>query len=202
MFKSLFDLFLKLVIYTSEKLKKGLKLHITHKGDNLVGYHEVLQKFDVKISGAPDFTYKEFIKSPTAQRLGIDNCTSPYELKNIQSLAKNVLQPLREKFGGIRITSGYRNLQLNTAIGGSPSSNHCKGEAADIEPLQEDVTLLDLLNYINDNLPFRELIAEYFPDGWVHVAYRENNNSGVVKLKDDSHNYDIVTVDDINKLYK
>jgi zinc D-Ala-D-Ala carboxypeptidase len=77
----------------------------------------------------------------------------------------NIIQPLRNVFGGIRITSGYRSLQLNRELKSSDSSNHRYGYAADIEPTNPSVKLVTILDYIHQNFKYKELIAEYFPDG-------------------------------------
>lgn len=162
-----------------------------------------MRNLDDKIPGAPNFKYSEFIKSMTATRLGIANIpTKESEWVAIEKLAVNILQPVRTKFGRINISSGFRSPVINARIGGSTTSNHCLGQAADIEPIEIGVSLLDIMNYIYDNLQFRELIAEYFKSGWVHVAYRESNNAKIVKLKDDNHNFDQVKMSYINKLYK
>jgi hypothetical protein len=90
---------------------------------------------------------------------------------------------------------------LCEAIGSTPTSNHTRGEAADIEPLEDGVSLYQVLEWIDRNLEYRELIAEYFPDGWVHVAYREENNNRQLKLKDQSHHFARVSLDEIASLY-
>jgi hypothetical protein len=92
------------------------------------------------------------------------------------------LQPLREAKGRIRITSGYRSKKLNKVINGSKKSLHCFGCAADIEPLRSSVSLLDLLEWIYNNCEFRELIAEFFFEGWVHIGYVEGRNTHKLKL--------------------
>lgn len=102
----------------------------------------------------------------------------------MQALAENVFEPLREHFGHpIYITSFYRSPELNKAIGGSPSSQHCKGEAIDIDDVIGESTNADFFNYIKDNLDFDQLIWEFGNDGspnWVHVSYRASNNRGNV----------------------
>ena len=79
-----------------------------------------------------NFTLSEMISSQTATRLGIDNTPNDDQIENLKELCEKVLQPIRDKFGPVRVTSGLRVPELNTAIGGSGSSQHCKGEAADI----------------------------------------------------------------------
>jgi zinc D-Ala-D-Ala carboxypeptidase len=160
-----------------------------------------MRNLSSKIPGATNFKYKEFIKSDAATRLGIDNTPNEQEWKSIEELAINVLQPIREKFGRIRITSGFRSKQVNKAIGGSPSSNHCNGEAADFEPLEDGVTLFDILEFIINQLKFRNVILEYPPDGWIHVDYRKDNNPNRIRLKDKSHNYVQMSLTDIRDLY-
>lgn len=160
-----------------------------------------MRDLNSKIPGAPNFKYKEFIKSNTATRLGINNIPSSHQWKNIEELAINVLQPIREKFGRIRISSGFRSKQLNKMIGGSTSSNHCKGQAADIEPLENGITLIDILEFIVQQLKFRNVILEYPPNGWIHVDYRKDNNVKRIKLKDKLHNYVQTSLNDIKDLY-
>lgn len=153
------------------------------------------------INGDSHFTYNEFIKSDTALRKGIDNKPNGDQINNIGKLVDRVLEPTRDKFGPIRITSGFRTPELCLAIGSSPTSNHTRGEAADIEPVNCHIQLIDVLEWIYNNCEFRELIAEYFPLGWIHVAYREGANVKKLKLKDKDHNYKVVSLDYIKNIY-
>jgi hypothetical protein len=162
-----------------------------------------MQNLYEKIDGAKNFSFLELIKSDTAIRLGMNNIPKDDNIwKNLKNLAVNCLQPIRDNFGPIKINSGYRSPELCIRIGSSVNSNHTKGEAADIEPFNDNIKLIDILNWIYKNLEFRELIAEYFLEGWIHIAYRENGNDKILKLKDKNHNYAKVTIDYINKLYK
>jgi hypothetical protein len=162
-----------------------------------------VRDLNAKIPGAPNFTYGEFVKSYTATRFGIDNVPQLEKTwKNIENLAVNVIQPVRDEFGPIRITSGFRCAKLNKKINGSKNSNHVKGEAADIEPVEYGVKLVDIVKYIYSNLEFRNVIAEYFPEGWCHVDYREGKNLRRLKLKDTTHNYEIITINDLMTLYR
>lgn len=154
------------------------------------------------IPGAPNFTYGELIKSSTARRLGISNIPNEEQWLNLEALAVEVLQPIRYRFGRVRVTSGFRCPKLCVAIGSSILSNHTRGEAGDIEPLRFSVSLMNILTFVYKTLEFRELIAEFFPDGWVHVAYRRGDNSRYLKLKDANHNYERVTLDYIEKQYR
>ena len=89
---------------------------------------------DEDIRVAQNFTLPELVKSSTAERLGISNMPdSAQTLVNLVNVANHILQPVRDQFGPIRVNSGYRGLPLNKAVGGSKTSQHCKGEAADIE---------------------------------------------------------------------
>ena len=159
-----------------------------------------MRSLNGKIPGAKNFRYKEFIKSDTSIRLGIDNIPTDDHWENIEKLAVNVLQPAREALGRIRITSGYRSKELNAAIGGSEYSNHCRGEAADIES-GEEVSLMELLEWIYSNCQFRTLILEYPLHGWCHVDYREGGNLKRLKLKDENHNYKMVSLNYVKELY-
>ena len=155
-----------------------------------------------RIPGAPDFRYIEFIKSQTAIRHGIRNMPPNEQCWiSIEKLAQNILQPVRSHFGRIRITSGFRTVKLCLMIGSSAGSNHTRGQAADIEPINSKIKLFDILEWIHNNLDYRELIAEFFPTGWVHVAYREGANDKILKLKDAKHNYDHVSLDYIRGIY-
>jgi hypothetical protein len=155
-----------------------------------------------KIPGANSFSYGEFVKSEVAIRKGILNIPNALQWSGIEKLAVNVLQPLRDVVGRIRISSGFRSAELNKEIGGSDYSNHCLGEAADIEPLETGITLLHVVKFIYNDLDFRTLILEY-PDrnGWVHVDYREGGNIKLLKLKDATHNYMKVTLSELSEMY-
>jgi len=161
-----------------------------------------MRNLNDKVKGSKYFTYKEFIKSDTAEKKGINNIPNDENIwVAIENLVINVLDPIREKFGPIRITSGYRSVELCNAIGSSSSSNHTRGEAADIEPCDSNVKLLDILEFIVNTLEYRELIAENFPGGWVHVAWSDRGNIKQLKLKDAKHSYTKVDLDYIKNIY-
>ena len=126
-----------------------------------------------------NFTLQEFIKSQTAIRQGLDNTPSPIHLQNAKMLFAHVVQPVRDKFGVTVINSGYRGPALNEAVGGSFKSQHCKGEAVDLEC--PGTANYDVCAWIQDNLDFDQLILEFYtpgiPDsGWVHVSYKAEGN--------------------------
>ena len=129
---------------------------------------------DLNMKMSANFTLREFIKSDTAIRRGIDNSPTEAHLENALALFENVVQPVRDHFGPTILTSGYRSEALNSAIGGSPRSQHKLGQAADIEV--PGVPTADVAQYIADYLTFDQLILEYFDpqdinSGWVHVSY-------------------------------
>jgi len=124
---------------------------------------------------------KEVIKSNTATRFGIDNTPTAEHLTNLKYVANHIFEPLRTHFGiPIGISSGYRSDALNKAVNGSKSSQHCKGEALDIDAdIFGKLANADIFNYIKDNLDFDQLIWEYGNDinpDWVHVSYSKERN--------------------------
>ncbi len=147
------------------------------------------------------FTYKELVFSHEAIRKDIYNVPNERQWLNLEALVQNILEPVRLNFGPIRVTSGYRSAELCEAIGSSKASNHARGEAADFEPASRHVTLVEVLAWIYENLEFRELIAEFFPMGWIHVAFRAGQNQKILKLKDARHDYTPVTLDYVKSLY-
>jgi hypothetical protein len=127
----------------------------------------------------PSFTLEELTKSETALRLDLDNTPDDEATENLRLLCEKVLQPVRDHFGkGVKVNSAYRSPESNAAVGGSKTSDHCKGMAADIEI--PGVANADLAQWIMDNLDYTQLILEFYtpgiPDsGWVHVSYDPAN---------------------------
>lgn len=126
-----------------------------------------------------NFSLAEMVKSETALRLGMDNTPPEEVINNLRTLCEHVLQPLRTAYGrGIKVNSGYRAPEVNAAVGGSKTSDHCRGQAADIEI--PGVPNYDLALYISQYFYFTQLILEFYtpgvPDsGWVHVSYDPAN---------------------------
>lgn len=150
---------------------------------------------------APDFQYWEFVSSETALRHNVKNIPNEQQWQNIELLAKKILQPLRNYFNlPMTITSGFRNPILSALVGSSTSSNHCRGEAADFEI--DGISLLELGKYIAENLSFHELIFEYVPHGWVHVAYRANSRVKTIKLKDKDYHFVKMSLEEVMEIYK
>lgn len=135
---------------------------------------------------SPHFTLAMLTRSMVATRRGIPNDPPPEVVERLRALAQNVLEPIRVRFGGVIINSGYRSPKLNRIIGGSPRSQHIRGEAADIEVPGQ--TNLALAQWIATNLDFDQVILEgYTPgvpsSGWVHVSWRARGRRHEVLTK-------------------
>jgi len=137
-----------------------------------------------------NFSLQEFTKSQTATRQGLDNAPNDEHLASATALFENVVQKVRDNFGVTVINSGYRGPALNTAVGGSSNSQHCKGEAVDIEC--PGTGNYDVAKWIESNLDFDQLILEFYtpgiPDsGWVHVSYKTEGNrkQSLTAMKED-----------------
>lgn len=123
-----------------------------------------------------NFTISELVHSDTATRQNINNMPDLKSLDNMLDLIVFLLQPIRDKFGSIRVTSGYRCEQLNRLLKGATNSNHKIGAAADIIPLK--ATFKQIYDFIINNLDYDECFIEKNSTGtmWLHVAYRKGNN--------------------------
>jgi hypothetical protein len=127
-----------------------------------------------------NFTLAEMTKSETALRHDMDNTPGEQEIAALKLLCEKVLQPVRDHYGkGVKVNSGFRHPEVNAKVGGSKTSDHCRGQAADIEI--PGVANAELAEWIRDNLEFRQLILEFYtpgvPDsGWVHVSYVAEDN--------------------------
>jgi hypothetical protein len=129
---------------------------------------------------SPNFTLKELTRSDAATRLGLDNQPNDEALENLKLLCEKVLQPVRDHFGkSVTVNSGYRSPESNAAVGGSKTSDHCKGQACDLEI--DGIPNPELAQWIMDNLDYTQLILEFYVPGgdpnagWVHVSYDPNN---------------------------
>jgi hypothetical protein len=129
----------------------------------------------------------EVTRSESAKRNQISNMPTGEHIANFMLLAEKIFEPIREHFGvPIHISSGYRSVELNRLIKGSSSSQHCKGQAIDIDMdgSTNGVTNADVFNYIKDNLPFDQLIWEFGNDNnpdWVHVSYDAKQRGQILK---------------------
>jgi zinc D-Ala-D-Ala carboxypeptidase len=120
-------------------------------------------------------SYREGVYSITATRLGLDNKPNDEQLANMELVAEEVFEPLRAWVGGpIKINSFFRSPKLNKAIGGSSKSQHCKGQAIDIDDTFGRATNAEMYHFIKDYLKFDQMIWEFGDDDnpdWVHVSY-------------------------------
>ena len=128
-----------------------------------------------------NFALSEITHSNTAKRLGIDNEPTETHLQNMQHLVDNLIQPLRDAVGPIRVSSGYRNPELNRAIGGSRSSQHCKGEALDLQFWQNGKMMNELIYewILDSGLEFDQMINE-FDLAWIHISLKKKGNRNQV----------------------
>jgi zinc D-Ala-D-Ala carboxypeptidase len=134
-----------------------------------------------------NLTLAEVTRSESAKRKGISNQPTLVHLENFKKLAVNIFQPIRDYFNvPIHISSGYRSKDLNSIIGGSSTSQHCKGEAIDIDMDGTSITNAQIFNFIKDNLNFDQLIWEFGTDknpDWVHVSYKSTEKQRKQILK-------------------
>ena len=143
-----------------------------------------------------NFTLQELTYSATALRLGIENSPSKEGILKLTLLATSLLQPLRERLGALRVTSGYRSPQLSEAIGSSSNSQHCRYEAVDIQYVKRGkMNNLDIYNALIDlDLDYDQCILEFgknteYVDGepaWIHLSWKvsDNRKQTLVAYKD------------------
>jgi len=126
-------------------------------------------------------SYKEGTYSITAKRLGLENDPTDVHLSNMRLISEKVFEPLRMHVGGpIKINSFYRGPELNKAIGGSSKSQHCNGQAIDIDDTYGHATNAEMYHWIKENLNFDQMIWEFGDDNnpaWVHVSYVNDSDN-------------------------
>ena len=124
-----------------------------------------------------NFSLSEVTRSSTAKRIGIDNAPNKEHLNNIQALIRKIVQPLRDAIGPIRISSGYRSPSLNRAIGGSNKSQHCKGQALDLQFWEGgEMNNKKIYDWIlSSGIDFDQMINE-FDYSWIHISFSEFKN--------------------------
>tara|TARA_R110000765_G_scaffold344073_1_gene434362 strand:- start:9 stop:464 length:456 start_codon:yes stop_codon:yes gene_type:complete len=134
---------------------------------------------------------KEGANSNTALRRGIENIPNTEQLLNMRLIAEEVFEPLRSYVGGpIKINSFFRCPDLNKAIGGSSKSQHCKGQAMDLDDTFGRMTNAEMYEFIKDNLEFDQMIWEFGDDenpAWIHVSYvsqSKNRNRCLLAYKE------------------
>mgnify|MGYP003633561919 FL=1 len=141
-----------------------------------------------------NITYAEAIHSSTAKREQIDNTPSPSQIEAMKLLAEKIFQPLRAWVGGpIKVNSFFRSVALNEKIGGAASSQHCKGQAMDIDDVYGCKTNAEMYHWIKENLNFDQMIWEFGTDtqpNWIHVSYvsDEDNRNKCLKAYKERNN--------------
>ena len=132
-------------------------------------------------------TYAEAIHSNTAKRKSIDNTPNKAQVEAMKLLAEKIFEPLRKWVGGpIKVNSFFRSMALNEAIGGVASSQHCKGQAIDIDDVYGRKTNADMYHWIQMNLDYDQMIWEFGTDmqpNWIHISYvsKEENRNKCLK---------------------
>ena len=124
-----------------------------------------------------NFVLSEITRSNTAKRLGISNEPTKEHLENLQRIILNIIQPMRDSLGPIRISSGYRSKELNRAIGGSNKSQHCKGQALDLQFWKDgQMCNKEVYDWVIDNaVEFDQMINE-FDFAWIHISLKKDKN--------------------------
>tara|TARA_R100001244_G_C5160943_1_gene131003 strand:+ start:1163 stop:1627 length:465 start_codon:yes stop_codon:yes gene_type:complete len=137
-------------------------------------------------------TYAEAIHSNTAKRKQIDNTPSQTQVEAMKLIASEIFEPLRKWVGGpIKVNSFFRSVVLNEQIGGVASSQHCKGQAIDIDDVYGRKSNAEMYNWIKENLSYDQIIWEFGTDmqpNWIHISYvskEENRNRCLKAYKED-----------------
>ena len=131
---------------------------------------------DLKQQLSEHFKLSEFTQSGTARRHKVKNVPGPREVERLRFLCVKSLEPMRRRFGAIRITSGFRCKKLNALVGGSPTSQHVLGEAADIHTGGRELSE-KMFGFAKQNIPFDQLILEHNPAHgiyWLHISLRSD----------------------------
>ena len=127
-----------------------------------------------------NFSLRELTKSQTAERKGISNEPSEEHIENLKLLCTKILQPIRDEFGVVSVSSGYRSPALCEALGSKSTSQHARGQAADFECYGIDNN--KLFEWAPKNLTFDQAILEFYTgepeSGWIHMSYNEDKNRG------------------------
>jgi uncharacterized protein YcbK (DUF882 family) len=127
-----------------------------------------------------NFSLRELTKSQTAERKGISNEPSEEHIENLKLLCTKILQPIRDEFGIVSVSSGYRSPALCEALGSKSTSQHARGQAADFECY--GIANHKLFEWATKNLTFDQAILEFYTgepeSGWIHMSYNEDNNRG------------------------
>jgi len=142
-----------------------------------------------------NITYAEAIHSSTAKREQIDNTPGPSQIESMKLLAEKIFQPLRKWVGGpVKVNSFFRSAALNSKIGGASSSQHCKGQAMDIDDVYGCKSNAEMYTWIKENLSFDQMIWEFGTDtqpNWLHISYvseEDNRNKCLKAYKEHNQN--------------
>ena len=137
-------------------------------------------------------TYAEAIHSNTAKRKQIDNTPNQTQVDAMKLLSEKIFEPLRKWVGGpIKVNSFFRSVALNEAIGGVASSQHCKGQAIDIDDVYGYKSNAEMYKWVKENLDFDQMIWEFGTDmqpNWIHISYvseESNRNKCLKAYKED-----------------
>lgn len=121
---------------------------------------------------SPNFSLAELTRSQTALRKGLSNVAPDWAVPKLKLVCEHILEPVRAHYGRpVRVLSGYRSPEVNVAVGGAATSQHCKAEAADF--VVPGVSNLAVCQWIQRNIPFDQLIYEFGEAGWVHCSWRD-----------------------------
>lgn len=123
-----------------------------------------------------NFSLNKMTYSTTANKFKINNTPSNDVIENLRYLCQKSLQPIRDKFGIITITSGYRCLDLNKKVGGKSTSQHLKGQAVDF--VTPHANLLEVFDWIVKNIEYDQVLFEYNSKGskWIHLSLKKSGN--------------------------
>ena len=135
-----------------------------------------------------NLSLSEVTKSNTAIKNGFSNNPTEEHLENLKVIAKKIFQPIREHFKvAVGVSSGYRSKELNIKIGGSKTTQHCKGEALDLDAdMFGVIDNKQIFDFIKDNLEFDQLISEFGTEdkpAWIHVSYKEGGPNRMMMLR-------------------
>tara|TARA_R110000796_G_scaffold52260_1_gene123217 strand:+ start:354 stop:815 length:462 start_codon:yes stop_codon:yes gene_type:complete len=124
-----------------------------------------------------NFVLSEVTRSNIAKRLGIENEPSKKHLQNIKNIIINLIQPMRDAIGPIRISSGYRSPNVNRAVNGSFKSQHCKGEALDLQFWSDgEISNKAIYDWVlSSDVEFDQMINE-FDFSWIHISLKDKDN--------------------------
>jgi len=134
---------------------------------------------DLNLRLSEHFALREFVRSATAITLKIDNNPPDEAVERLRQLCQHLLEPLRMRFGVLRVTSGYRSRELNRAVGGAKNSQHLRGEAADIHVTRSEVAY-KMIDYISQHLDFDQALLEHkrrTGARWLHLSYKADGTN-------------------------